>query len=267
MTACQAAAATAADDGVYVYCVARSTAHWLLGPIGLDDKMAYTVPNGDLCCVVHSCDARPYQSDNRQLAEGWVLAHQRVVDAATKAFGTVLPMSFNMIVRDGPGGPATENLRTWMTERRDGFTPLLDKLAGKAEYGVQIFWDRRLVADTLVQKDPKLRKMRHEALNKPKGTAYMLQQKLAKATRAAIERRANRYVEDFYLRVRRCVEEMRIDRPRNTDNGARMLLRLSCLMKKGSSDLGRALDEIQKMEGISVRFTGPWPPYSFVGGG
>ena len=45
-----------------------------------------------------------------------------------------------------------------------------------------------------------------------------------------------------------------------------MLLNLSCLMQEGSGDLGRVLDEIQQTKGISVRFTGPWPPYSFVGG-
>jgi len=29
-------------------------------------------------------------------------------------------------------------------------------------------------------------------------------------------------------------------------------------------ELGEELDEINKMQGFSVRFTGPWPPYSFV---
>ena len=46
-----------------------------------------------------------------------------------------------------------------------------------------------------------------------------------------------------------------------------MLLNLSCLMGKGNPTLGNVLEEIQETEGISVRFTGPWPPYSFVNAG
>lgn len=44
-----------------------------------------------------------------------------------------------------------------------------------------------------------------------------------------------------------------------------MLLNLSCLVSKGKVDsLGEELEKINNMEGFSVRFTGPWSPYSFV---
>jgi hypothetical protein len=42
-------------------------------------------------------------------------------------------------------------------------------------------------------------------------------------------------------------------------------MNLSCLVDGDKSkDLGEELEAIDKMEGFSVRFTGPWPPYSFV---
>jgi len=254
----------AKKDGLYVYCVARGEGDQVLGPIGLDSREVYTVSDGGLCYVVHHCQAQPYQSDDRQVAEGWVSAHHRVVEAATGAFGTVLPMSFNMIVQDGPDGTAIEILRAWMAETRDDFTRLLDKLTGKAEYGVQIFWDREVLAESLLKNDHELRRMGDQAKGKPKGLAYMLQQKLAKATRAALERRVKQYAEDFYARIRQSAEEIRVDKLKKTDGAEQMLLNLSCLMEKGCPALGRVLDEIQKTESISVRFTGPWPPYSFV---
>jgi len=49
------------------------------------------------------------------------------------------------------------------------------------------------------------------------------------------------------------------------EKGKVILLNLSCLVAKGKVDsLGEELEKIDNMEGFSVRFTGPWPPYSFV---
>jgi len=255
------------QDGLYVYCVARGKDHYPLGPIGLDGQRVYTVASGDICAVVHDRQAEAYQSEDPETVEGWVLTHQKVVAAATEAFGTVLPLAFNMIVLGDENGGGAENLMAWLEEKRDRFTRLLEKLAGKAEYGVQVFWDPEVITTALIQNDPELRRLRDEARTKPKGLAYMLQQKLAKAARAALETRANRCVENFYTRIRACVEDIRVDRLKKTDNGTQMLLNLSCLMDRSSGALGRVLDEIHKTEGVSVRFTGPWPPYNFVSPG
>ena len=266
MTTHQVARATD-KAALYIYCVARAKSDRVLGPIGLEDKPVYTVIAADICAVVHDCRPEPYQSDVPEIAQDWVVAHQRIVCAAEETFGTVLPMAFNMIVHGDAKDDAVSNLQSWLVEKQNEFTRLLDKLIGKSEYGAQIFWDRQLVAELLVQRDPELREMRDEALKKPKGLAYMLQQKLTKATREAVATQANSYVDDFYTRIRQCVSDVRVEKLKKQDGGERMLLNLSCLMEKGAPALGNVLEEIQKTEGISVRFTGPWPPYSFVNAG
>ena len=44
-----------------------------------------------------------------------------------------------------------------------------------------------------------------------------------------------------------------------------MLLNLSCLVAKNKvTGLGAELENIDALEGFSVHFSGPWPPYSFV---
>ena len=257
---------TTKNEGLYVYCVARGDGHHLFGPIGLDSQVVYALGGGGLRAVVHNCPAEPYQSEVPQVIEGWVVAHQNVVRAATEAFGTVLPMAFDMIVRGGPGGVAVAALKAWLDEKRERFARLLDRIAGKAEYGVQVLCDREAIASALVESDESLRVLCDEAKTKPKGLAHLLQQKLAKAIRAAMEKQADLFAQDFYARIRRCVEDIRVDPLKKVDGGKQMLLNLSCLMQEGSGDLGRVLDDIQQTKGISVRFTGPWPPYSFVGG-
>lgn len=255
------------SDGLYVYCVARDPARCLLGPIGLDGADVYALASANLCVLVQRCRAETCRSEQPDTIKRWMLTHQSVVAEATKAFGTVLPMAFNMIVAASENGGAAENLRAWLDEKRDRFTGLLHKLAGKAEYGVQVFWDPKVITAALVQSDPELRRIREEARTKPKGLAYMLQQKLAKTARAALEAQADRHIACFYAQVRECVEDIRVGPLRKADNGGQMLLNLSCLMDRGSVALGRVLDEIQGTEGVSVRFTGPWPPYNFVSAG
>ena len=264
-------AAPVAERGLYVYGVVRGKFEMpdgQLGPIGLDQQEVRLVTEGDLCAVVHDCTATPYQSADRQVLEDWILAHQRVAIEAERRFGTVLPMTFNMIVH-GPEDTVAENLRAWLAENRARFVDLFTRLDGKAEYGVQILCDRDVVARTLVETDPGLLALRCqiEGETHGKGLKYMLSQKLAKATRAAIEAWAQRTAGDFYEQIRRSVQDLRVTKSSKGKEQKQTLLTLSCLIPRGDTALGETLDEVAKTPGITVRFTGPWPAYSFVSPG
>jgi len=253
-----------AGGGLYVYCIAPGQPGRTLGPIGLDGQVVYTVASGPVCAVVHDCEPRPYESQDPQVVRQWVIAHQRVVQQAMDTFRAVLPMAFDVVVGNDRTAPA-EALRAWLDEKRERFVRLLGRLADKAEYGVQVFCDRQAIAASLIDADENLRALRDEARDKPKGLAHVLQQKLARAVRGAFERRADELAADFYQRVRRSVDDVRVEKLKTDDAGRQMLLNLSCLMTRGAETLGRQLDAIRSVEGIRVRFTGPWPPYSFVG--
>ncbi|MBU2439368.1 GvpL/GvpF family gas vesicle protein, partial [bacterium] len=99
---------------------------------------------------------------------------------------------------------------------------------------------------------------------KSKGLAYMYKQKLENILKKEIEKETDRYFKDFYDRVKSCVDEIKVDRTKKEEEKP-MLMNLSCLLaKEKSKTLGGELDKIDQMPEFSVRFTGPWPPYSFV---
>jgi hypothetical protein len=177
-------------------------------------------------------------------------------------------MTFNMVVHGWEAGEtATENLRAWLAENHGQFTDLLARLEGKAEYGVQIFWDRELVGRSIVETDPALQAIRGEIAGKAKdekGLAYMLGQKLAKATCVAMEAWAQRTAGAFYEQIRRAVDDIRVTKPGKGKDKRQALLDLCCLMSTDATALGETLDVIGRTPGIAIRFTGPWPPYSFV---
>ena len=97
------------------------------------------------------------------------------------------------------------------------------------------------------------------------GIAYIYKQKLEKIFKEDIEKLIDAWFKDFYGRVSKYSDEIIIEKTRKQDKEKVMLLNLSCLVSKTKIEaLGDELGTINNMEGLSVHFSGPWPPYSFV---
>jgi len=257
--------ATAPGDGRYLYCVADSGARVSLGKIGLDSSEVYTVPYRDICAVVHRCAAEPYQSSDGEVVKDWVVRHQKVVDAAWEKWGTVLPLGFNTIIRGDAEGDAEQNVRRWLEEDYENLRRKMAKVRGKAEYGVQIFWDLKVIAQIIAATSPEIGKLEEEIRSKPKGLAYMYRQRLENLLKKEMEAKADQCFKECYGRIRQHAADIRVEKTKKAEPPTQMLLNLSCLVSLDDyPKLGEELGKIAAMEGFSVRFTGPWPPYSFV---
>ena len=250
----------------YVYCVVRANDKLSLGNIGLDANEVYTLPCDGLCAVAHTCSKAPYSSDSEEMVRGWVISHQQVVKAAQNKFGAVLPMRFNTIIQDTVKDSADSNVLRWLADEGTELKKKLARLQDLEEYGVQIFWEPKVIASMLSRTHPEIARLQAEIESKTLGLAYMNKQRLEKLLRQEVEREAECYFKDFYRRIRENVAELKIEGIKR-DGDKQMLMNLSCLVVIGGPQ--RLSDELQKIEnidGFSVRFTGPWPPYSFVTG-
>lgn len=253
-------------QGRYLYCVADSGERVSLGPIGIDGSNVYTIPYQDICAVVHECPAEPYQSTDREVVNSWVLAHQKVVDEAWERWGTVLPLGFDTIVMDKDDLGAEENVRNWLQNDCDNLRSKMAKVRGKAEYGVQIFWEPQVIAQNLAKVSPEISQLEEEIKSQSRGLAYLYKQKLENALKRELEAKADQCFKDFYARIRRHVVSIVVEKTKPGDQNTQMIMNLSCLLPRDkTAELGEELHRINSMEGFSVRFTGPWPPYSFVG--
>ena len=253
-------------QGRYLYCIAGSGERVSLGAIGIDGHNVYSIPYRDICAVVHECPAEPYQSTDRELVNCWLLAHQKVVDEAWQRWGTVLPVGFDTIVMDKDGVGAEDNVRNWLQKDYDNLKDKIEKLKGKAEYGVQIFWSPQVIAQNLTKTSPEIRQLEEAIKSQPRGIAYLNKQKLGGALKKELESKADWCFRDFYERVRRHVDNIVVEKTKLGVQDAQMIMNLSCLLPKDkAAELGEELGKINAIDGFSVRFTGPWPPYSFVG--
>jgi len=253
-------------QGRYLYCVANSGERVSLGPIGIDGSNVYTIPYQNICAVVHKCPAEPYQSTEREMVNSWVLAHQKVVDEAWERWGTVLPLGFDTIVMDKDGVGPEKNVRNWLRNDYDNLKSKLEKVRGKAEYGIQIFWEPHVIAQSLAKTSPEISELEEEMKSKSRGVAYLYKQKLENALKREVEAKADQCFRDFYERIRRHIDNIVVEKTKPGDQNTQMIMNLSCLLARDkTAELGEELEKINSMEGFSVRFTGPWPPYSFVG--
>ena len=100
---------------------------------------------------------------------------------------------------------------------------------------------------------------------KGEGAQFLFQEKLEKELRTLLEKEGLKWTEEFLNKIKSVVSQFKVEKPKEEG----MILNLSCLTDKekselGSATLGEILEEIENMGAFRVRFTGPWPPYSFA---
>jgi hypothetical protein len=253
------------NEARYVYCIVEGSQKAHLGNIGIDGSEVYTIPFQDISAVVHNCPDEPYESKDNEVVKNWVIKHEKVIEKAWEKMGTVLPFGFDTIIKaDGEKDPE-EIVIYWLEEDYQSLREKLEKVKGKAEYAVQIFWDTKLISQLITEKDEELKRLSEGIKSMSKGVAYMYRQKIEKLFRGKLEKEAERYFKEFYGRIKEFIYEMRMEKLKTEEEPRQMIMNVSCLAdKKNVKALGDELDKINNMEGFFVRFTGPWPPYSFV---
>jgi len=253
------------NEARYLYCIAEGNEKITLGNIGIEDSEVYTIPYEDLCAVVHNCPPEPYKSEDNEVMKKWVMVHQKIVDTAWERFGTVLPLGFDTIIKGEEGIAPDENMKKWLKDDYENLRQKLAKLKDRAEFGVQVFWDPKIISEGIIETNPEIKKLNEEIKSKSKGLAYMYKQKLENLLKKEMEVEAERHFKDFYERIKGCVDEIKVEKTKKPEEDKQMLMNFSCLLPKEKSKiLGEELEKINNMKGFFVRFTGPWPPYSFV---
>lgn len=250
-------------EGRYLYCIINSGESQSFGDTGIDANSVYAIPYKNIAAVVHPCMAKPYKTEDKAKVAEWILSHNYVVDQATKEFGTVLPFSFDTIVRGN-----NETVYFWMEKSFITLREELDRLKNKAEYSIQIFCEDEYLKANLASGDLELEKMKEKINKMSKGAAYLFQRKYEIKVKDAISVEVSRLSHEFRSEIKMFVEEIREENNMQAPekyNGKKPIMALSCLVHEDKIEkLGNLLDEINKRQGFDVRFTGPWAPYSFV---
>lgn len=246
-------------EGLYVYAIGRG------GPddlgAGVDGVPLDRVTAHGLTAVVHRHASGPFAGPDDDVRRR-VVEHSDVVDRVWQATGSVLPMSFNVIVAGSDDEPAGTRLASWLGQHADRLGARLDRLTGRGELQVEIGLDQHEAGG----RDPRAVALRAELAERPAGVRRLLTKRLEQLERDATAALADELYPDLRRRLAATAEEVTETRRTHPEPGVVPVIGLALLVPLDDVDrVGRELARVRdEQPAARIRYVGPWPPYSFA---
>lgn len=255
----------------YVYGVVPSTFAGASDPKGLDGLPIARVTEGELTALVSSLSAEEYapaklESNTAQVE--WLgpraVAHDRVVTWAGDAAPVIpFPMWTLFMGEDG--------IRGMLRDRSGEFQETLAAVTGTHEYAVRVFASPSQVQEQIGRLRPAIADLEIAAAKASPGQRYLLQKKISEQRDSEVRAFLRETAQDCFDQLERgSVKALRHQLPNETPAGkGRAILYAAFLVGDVALDeFRRVLTSIvnqHKDSGLDFDFTGPWPPYNFVG--
>jgi Gas vesicle synthesis protein GvpL/GvpF len=256
----------------YVYGVVGSSLETATAPIGIDGGQVNLITNGDVSALATSVSADDYSPERVETLTAdvdWVsqraMAHDRVLTWASDN-GAVIPFPMWTLFRDAKAVTAMLSKRS--RELRETFARISD---GR-EFIVRVYVQTEALREHLGAHSSELATLEAEAARATPGQKYLIQRKIEDVRRNAGRDVASRAAGEIHDALR--AEAMETVREQPVNSGApreqgRAILNASFLVAPGRVvNFQRALTEMvgkYESSGFRFDFTGPWPPYHFVG--
>ncbi|MEU6889649.1 GvpL/GvpF family gas vesicle protein [Streptomyces viridosporus] len=250
---------------LYVYALVPDRQGAADGVTGLDGRplRLVGVPGTTVAALVHDATPAPFQGDDEQVRR-WVAEQNRAVTAVWERTGSILPMTFNVLVADdaASGRSAERRLADWITEQEADITGQLEELAGRCELRVEITVDRTAAAAG----DPE-EGAREAGLD---GRSPGMRRLLAKQREQQARNEAGRLADSLHAEIRQrllsVAEDFRDRGPAHRTADETGVLSAALLVRHEDIDaVGTVLSEVRaRQPAVRIRFLGPWPPYTFT---
>lgn len=262
-----------ADTGRYLYCLVAIDEGPIDGSLrlnidGIEDEPVsiITVDDNSLGAVVHTRDG-PYDSTDLTKLRDWLFSHQQVIEAAGDRFGTPLPVRFDTVL---DGGDAA--VTAWLGRNADAIMTAFDSLAGCWEYRVTLCWDSTDFEDEQRAADSELADIDRRLNQAGAGKRFLLQKQYDQRLRKLTQQRRESLKETLVNRLEEVTAQI-TERPPRSEAANSLGIELESdaitqvavlASQDEESALGAVLDELMNIQGVDLRFTGPWPPYTFA---
>lgn len=266
--------AAATDDersvrqGRYLYCVVETTTSdtEALPTAGIDGNSVYLIEADGIGAVVHDCEA-VYDADDLEQVKQWVITHQQVVDAASDVFGTPLPMRFDTVLEGGD-----ESVEHWLSDHREVIRDELHSFTGTWEYRITLMWDPSPFETRITEQDNRLQELQQRQQQAGAGKRFLLEKQYDKRLQELKQDQRADLAERLTETITPVVNDLAEQESRHALSGdthasaaQEQILRVAVLADEDAeTTLGERLDTVVERDGVAVRFTGPWPPYTFA---
>ncbi|MFD9028576.1 GvpL/GvpF family gas vesicle protein [Streptomyces parvulus] len=256
------------DSALYVYALLPDRPGAADGVTGLDGRRLRLVPieGTALAALVHDAAPEPFEGDDDQVRR-WVAEQSEAVTTVWERTGTLLPMTFNVLVAadTASGRGAAQRLGDWVRDQRDDVTGQLDALAGRCELRVEVALERGAAGAAGTRAAGTA-----EDEDEDDGRSPGMRRLLAKQREQREKNTAGQLADTLHAGLRRrllsVAEDLRDRGPAQRVPGETAVLSAALLVRREDIDaVGAVLSEARAGEpALRIRFLGPWPPYSFT---
>jgi hypothetical protein len=257
----------------YVYGVVGSAVETATAPKGIDGGSVSLIPNGAVAALATSVSAEDYAPDKVEALTAdidWVsqraMAHDKVLTWASDA-GAVIPFPMWTLFRDAKA------VKAMLAKRMKELEETFARIANGREFIVRVYVQPGVLKDSLGQHSPELTALQAEAAKASPGQKYLLERKIENIRKDAGRDVTAKAAGEIHDALRAASMDAAREQPVNSGaprEQGRAILNASFLVATPRVvDFQRALTQMvntYEPSGFKFDFTGPWPPYHFVGG-
>lgn len=257
---------------IYVYGVVRDDFDSGRAPAGLDDATVSTIKGSGASALISRLPRGAYAAEAVEKNSGdvaWLspraVAHDRVLTWAHD-HGGVVPLPMFTLWK------SEQTLSRWLVERSRELTRVFERIASADEFGLRVHRRDPVMMESIHDLDADIARLKREAQAASPGQRYLLERKLADQAKGAVRAASQRMAKNIFERLRALARDA-ISRSLAPEGGAApdvtLVLNAAFLVERARNEEFRSTVAQVLLEheprGLVFDFTGPWPPYNFVG--
>ena len=256
----------------YVYGVGGASIETATAPTGIDGGPVTVISSGDVAALATSVSAEDYAPDRVESLTAdvdWVseraMAHDRVLTWASDN-GAVIPLPMWTLFRDAKA------VKAMLSKRMPELQQTFARIADGREFIVRVYVQPGVLKDRLGEHNSELTALEAEAAKATPGQKYLLERKIESLRRDAGRDVSAKVASEVHDALRPVSMDTIREQPVNSgaprEQGRAVLNASFLVAPKRVGEFQRALTAmVNKYEpsGFKFDFTGPWPPYHFVG--
>lgn len=252
-----------AGRALYVYGIVKADGKPGMKWKGIKGNDVFLVDEAGFCALAHECEESALSSENPKEIQEMLIAHNACLEAAMTAHGGVIPLQFNTIIKSG-GGSSLENLREWLRSESESLEKKWEKVHGLKEYGLRIHYDKKTVVEE-VSASEDFRESESSSHAGGAGLNYLFQAKAQTKISERVQERIRYFRQTFQDILSALAQDVIANRSSvSLGQEKELLCSFSFLAAEQELPLIKQQVEQNAAESFSIRFAGPFPPYSFV---
>lgn len=255
------------EERKYIYSVIKNPKEMLgsgiaglaAGMQGINNRDIVFVTYRDLAAAVSSIHLIHFdQLDKKELNQS-VAVHEQVNANLMKDYD-IIPMRFGMIAE------SAEEIRNILAKAYIKFKTVMERVAGKAEFIVQVFWDEKNMLGKIVQENTEIRELKKEVESKGKLSGFFSKIKLGKRIFEEIQAYRKKYTQNILGDLATRFPDFSAGKLLKTTM-KEMIMNHSFLIERTQEQtLESRLNQLAEKykDELKFKYIGPMAPYSFA---